>query len=105
MVEELVTISARVRRSQVKELERLANERGVDKSEIIRELLATAIKEQRLREGLNLVRAGKATVWKAAEIAEITYREMLELLRTHNIPFPLSREEVKREVEEIIGRE
>ena len=105
MVEELVTISARVRRSQAEELERLANERGVDKSEIIRELLATAIREQKLREALNMVRARKATVWKAAEIAGITYREMLELLRIHNIPFPLSKEELKREVEEIIGRE
>lgn len=104
MIEELVTISARVRRSQVEELERLANERGVDKSEIIRELLAMAIKEQKITEALNLVRARRATVWKAAEIAGITYREMLELLRTHNIPFPLSKEELEREVEEIVGR-
>lgn len=103
MVEELVTISARVRKSQSQELERLAQERGVDKSEIIRELLSIAIKEQKLMEGLNLVRARKATVWKAADIARITYREMLELLRTHNIPFPLSKEELEREVEEIVG--
>jgi len=105
VVEELVTVSARVRKSQADEVERLAAERGVDKSEIIRELLAIALKEQKLKEALNLVRAGKATVWKASEIAGVTYREMLELLRTHNIPFPLSKEELKREVEEIIGRQ
>lgn len=105
MVEELVTISARVRRSQAEEVERLATERGVDKSAVVRELLAAALREQRLREALNSVRDRKATVWKAAEAAGVTYREMLELLRTHNIPFPLSREELKREVEEIVGRE
>jgi len=105
VVEELVTVSARVRKSQAEEVGRLAAERGVDKSEIIRELLAIALKEQKLKEALDLVRAGKATVWKASEIAGVTYREMLELLRTHSIPFPLSKEELKREVEEIIGRQ
>ena len=105
MVEELVTVSARVRKSQAEEVERLAANRGVDKSEIIRELLTIALKEQKLKEALDLVRAGKATVWKASEIAGVTYREMLELLRTHNIPFPLSKEELKREVEEIVGRQ
>jgi len=105
MVEELVTVSARVRKSQAEEVERLAAERGVDKSEIIRELLAIALKEQKLKEALDFVRDGKATVWKASETAGVTYREMLELLRTHNIPFPLSKEELKREIEEIIGRQ
>jgi len=105
VVEELVTVSARVRKSQAEEVERLAAERGVDKSEVIRELLAIALKEQKLKESLDLVRAGKATVWKASEMAGVTYREMLELLRIHNIPFPLSKEELKREVEEIIGRQ
>jgi len=103
MVEKLVTVSARVRKSQAEEVERLAADRGVDKSEIIRELLAIALKEQKLKEALDSVRAGNATVWKASETAGVTYREMLELLRTHNIPFPLSKEELKREVEEIIG--
>jgi predicted HTH domain antitoxin len=105
MVEEMVTVSARVRKYQADEVERLAAERGVDKSEIIRELLATALMEQRLKEALYSVRAGRATVWRAAEAAGITYREMLELLRAHNIPFPLSKEELEREVEEIIGRQ
>jgi len=105
VVEELVTVSARVRRSQAREVERLAAEKGADKSEIIRELLAIALKEQKLKEALDSVRTRKATVWKAAEMAEITYREMLELLRTNNIPFPLSKEELRREVEEIVSRQ
>lgn len=105
MVEESVTVSARVRKSQAKEVERLAAERGVDKSEIIRELLAMALKEQKLKEAIDSVRSRKATAWKAAETSGITYREMLQLLRTHNIPFPLSKEELKREVEEVTGRE
>jgi predicted HTH domain antitoxin len=105
MVEEQVTISARIQKSQAKEVERLAAMRGVDRSTVIRELLSMALREQKLKEALDLVRAKKVTVWRAAETAGVTYREMLGLLKMHNIPFPLSEEELKREAEEILGRQ
>lgn len=105
MVEEQVTISARIHKAQAKEVERLAARRGVDRSAVIRELLATALQEQRIKDALDLVRGRRVTVWRAAEIAGVTYREMLELLKTYNITFPLSEEELRREVEEIVGRQ
>lgn len=101
--EELVTVSARVQKTQAKEIERLAAQKGLDKSTIIRQLLTTAIQKQKIEEALDQVRTMKITVWKAAEIAGVTYREMLELLKTHNIPFPLSGAELQREIEEITG--
>jgi predicted HTH domain antitoxin len=101
--EELTTVSARIQKSQAEEIERLASKKGTDKSVIIRELLATALQNKRVEEALNQVQAKKITVWKAAEIAGITYREMLELLKAHNIPFPLSEQELRREIEEITG--
>jgi predicted HTH domain antitoxin len=68
----------------------------------VRELLNKTIRKEKLEETLGLVRSRKVTVWRAAEIAGVTYREMLDTLRTHNIPFPLSGEELKREIEEIL---
>jgi len=103
MEEELTTVSARIQKSQAEEIERLASKRGTDKSAIIRELLATAIQNKKIEDALNQVQAKKITVWKAAEIAGVTYREMLELLKTHNVPFPLSEQELRREIEEIIS--
>jgi predicted HTH domain antitoxin len=105
LAEQLVTISARVRRSQAVEIQRLADERGVDRSAVFRELLSRAMRERRLEEALDLVRRRKVTVWRAAEIAEVTYREMLEALRAHNVPFPLSEEELGREIKEIFPGE
>lgn len=105
MTEKHVTVSARIRGSQVEEVERLAARRGADKSAILRELIATGLREQRLSDALELVRARKITVWRAAEVADITYREMLAHLKAHNITFPLSEEELKREAEEILGRQ
>jgi predicted HTH domain antitoxin len=102
MSKSMVTISARIRKSQAEEVNQLAMKRGVDRSAVVRGLLDKAIQEEKVEEALGLVRAGKVTVWRAADIAGVTYREMLESLRIHNIPFPLSNEELKREIEEIL---
>jgi len=101
MEKELTTVSARIQKSQAEEIERLASKRGTDKSAIIRELLATALQNKKIEEALEQVQTKKITVWRAAEIAGVTYREMLEPLKTHNIPFPLSEQELRREIEEI----
>ena len=61
------------------------------------------LQEQKLREALELMRAKKMTVWKAAEVAGVTYREMLAFLRAHSITFPLSEDELRREVDEVLG--
>jgi len=102
MVKEMVTVSARIRRSQMEEIERLATQKGVDRSAVIRELLATAIHNQKIEEALNQVRTLKITVWKAAEKAGVTYREMLVILKAQNVPFPLSSGELRREIEDIL---
>ncbi len=102
---EMITVSVRLPRSLVREIDRLAEDRGVDRSAIVRELLLIAIKEARIKRALDLIRERKVSVWKAAEIAGVTYREMLELLKRYNVPFPLSPEELLKELEEIEGGE
>ena len=97
----MITISARIDKEIVEEIERIVKKKGVDRSAVIRELLKIGIQEFKLKEVLELVRERKITVWKAAEIAGLTYREMLEELREHNVPFPITEEELARELEEI----
>ncbi len=97
----MITISARIDEELAEEIEKIAKKRGIDKSAVMRELLRIGIREFKLKEALELVRERKVTVWKAAEIAGLTYREMLEKLREHNVPFPISEEELARELEEI----
>jgi len=94
----MMTISARIDEELVKEIDEIVKERGTDRSAVIRELLYIGLKEYKLKKALELVRERKVTVWKAAEIAGITYREMLEKLREHNVPFPITAEELAREI-------
>ncbi|RUM33296.1 MAG: hypothetical protein DSY33_04740 [Archaeoglobus sp.] len=94
----MITISARIDKNLAKEIERIVRERGVDKSTVIRELLYVGLKDYKLRKALELLRERKITVWKAAEIAGLSYREMLEKLKEHNVPFPITVEELAREI-------
>jgi predicted HTH domain antitoxin len=101
MGERIVTVSARIPRSQLREVERLAEMRGLDKSTVVRALLDLGLRETKLKEALDLVRERKVSVWRAARMAGIYYREMLAALRTHNVPFPLSERELERELGEL----
>lgn len=101
MGEKVVTVSARIPRSQLREVERLADARGVDKSSVVRTLLDLGIRETKLREALDLVRERKVSVWRAARMVGIDYRDMLATLKTHNVPFPLSDKELERELREL----
>ena len=100
----MITISARIDKELAEEIEKIVKEKGIDRSTVIRELLYVGLKEYKLRKALELVRERKVTVWKAAEIAGLTYREMLEKLKEHNVPFPITKEELAREIEEICGK-
>ena len=104
-MEEMVTVSVRLPRSMIKEIEELARERGVDRSTVVRELVARGLREAKLKRALELIREGKLSVWRGAEEAGVSYREMLELLKKHNIPYPLSLDEVLRELDEIESSE
>lgn len=99
---ETTTISARIYKSQLKEIERLARERGVDKSDALRKLLDEGLRQERIREALRLVRESKVTVWKAAEIAGVSYRAMLKAMKSENVPFPLSAESLRAELGELL---
>src|SRR6266581_2196823 len=101
MGERIVTVSARISRSQLREVEKLAATRGLDKSTVVRSLLDLGIKETKLKEALDLVRERKVSVWRAARMAGTDYRTLLAALRTHNVPFPLSEKELERELDEL----
>jgi predicted HTH domain antitoxin len=97
----MARISARIPRSQLQEVERLALTRGPGKSAMVRELVEVGMREMRLKESLDLVRERKVSVWTAARIAGIDDRTMLTALRTNNVPFPLSERELERELREL----
>ncbi len=94
----MVTTSVRLPKEIVEEIERLSREEGVDKGTLIRKLIAESLKEYKIKKALELYREGKVTLWKAAEIAGITYSEALEELKKRNIPFKYNSEDFEVDI-------
>jgi len=71
----------------LRNLEEIAKEEKVQTANAIREIFELGIKEWELRKALRLYREGKITLWKAAEIAELTLHEMIDIIDKEGIPY------------------
>ncbi|MFQ5887638.1 MAG: UPF0175 family protein [Candidatus Hydrothermarchaeales archaeon] len=100
-MEETTTISTRVYKTQLEEIEKLARKRGIDRSDAIRRLIDEGLRVERIQRAVELVRENKVTVWRAAEIAGVPYREILHIFKSENVPFPLTAKELKLELGEL----
>ncbi|WP_456328372.1 UPF0175 family protein [Archaeoglobus sp.] len=94
----MVTTSVRLPKEVVEEIEKLSKEEGIDKGTLIRKLIEESLREYKIKKALELYREGRVSLWKAAEIAGITYREALEELRKRNIPFRYGLEDLEIDI-------
>ena len=87
-------LTVRVDEEIYDEIEKTANRENVDKSTIARGLLEAGLREARRRRGLELYRVGSCTLWKAAEVAGVSLREMMDLVVEARIPLHISSDDV-----------
>lgn len=71
----------------------------MDRSELIRRLLDAALQERRIEEALGAYREGKVTLWRAAEVAGLSLRAMMELTKEKKIPIPYTLEDLERDLD------
>lgn len=95
----LEAVTARLPREMLREVERLAERMKVDRSELIRRLLDSALRERRVEDAVQAYREGRATLWRAAEMASLSLREMMELARERKIPVSYTLDDLRRDVE------
>ncbi|MBS7653018.1 UPF0175 family protein [Candidatus Bathyarchaeota archaeon] len=95
----LEAVTTRLPREMLREVERLAEKEKVDRSELIRRLLDFALRQKRVDEALEAYRDGSVTLWRAAEMAGISLREMMELVKMKQIPIPYTLDDLKRDME------
>ena len=65
---------------------------------LVYKLIAESLREYKIKKALELYREGKVSLWKAAEITGLTYREALEELKRRNISFRYDLEDLKADV-------
>jgi len=95
----LEAVTTRLPRDMLREVERLAQNEKVDRSELIRRLLDFALQQKRIDEAVRAYQEGKVTLWKAAEVAGISLRKMMELVRIKKITVSYTLDDLRRDIE------
>jgi predicted HTH domain antitoxin len=87
-------VTIRVDDEMFKDIEELTALEKSDKSTVARKLLARGLQDLRRERAVELYRTGKCTLWKAAQIASVSLREMIDITKAEKIPVHLSAEDV-----------
>lgn len=93
------TISVRLGKDLEKELWKVEKKWHIDRSEIIRRLLAKAIHEWKIQNALEDLAAHRISLGKAAEMADISIWEMLEIVKEKRIDWiGITPEDIDRDI-------
>ena len=88
-------LTVRVDEETYKHIEETATAENVDRSTATRQLLKAGIDEEKKKRALDQYRRGKCTLWRAAELAGLNVREMMELAAREKIPAHVTPEDVE----------
>jgi predicted HTH domain antitoxin len=97
-------LTVRIDEETYEEIELTASRENVDKSTVARRLLKTGIQEARKKRSLEMYREGRWSLWKAASMAGIPLREMMDLLAENRIPLNITPEDVDEAWREAIEK-
>lgn len=95
----LVSLGIRLNKKIVEELSQIADEEHVDRTTIIRKLIADAIENYRREKVLRKYDQGKISISKAAEDTELTVGEIEEYMVRKGYRSKYSTADLKRELE------
>lgn len=100
----LRTVTARLPKETLKEIEAIAERERIDRSELIRRLLDAALTRRRIDEAVEAYRGGKVTLWRASEMAGVSLREMMETAGERGVPVPYTLDDLDRDLEHVRQR-
>ena len=92
-------ISIRPTEEIERKLEMLIGIEKTERSALIRRILDTGINEELKTRALELFRDKKVSLAKAAEIADISVREMMDLIKEKGISLHISIEDIRGDFE------
>ncbi len=94
----LKTVTTRLPPEVLEEIEGIALRDRIDRSELIRRLLDQALARRRIDETVEDYRKGKVTMWRASEMAGVSLREMMNILRELKIDLNYTTEDLERDI-------
>ena len=88
------TVSVRLDKKALNEIEALSKELKSDRSEAVRRALDRGLDALRLERVLASLRKGTISKGRAAEVLGVTIYELLDLVEEHEIPYGYSAEDL-----------
>ncbi len=93
------TVSVRLGKNFLKDLEIVENKWQADRSEVIRRLLASAVKEWKIQNALENIAAHKTSIGKAAEEINLSIADLIYLIKEKNIDWTdYSDDDLKKDI-------
>ena len=96
-------VIARVPIEIKKEIEFFAKLEQTDKSNVIRKLLTSAVKQKRLDYALKEYSKRSISLGKAAELAKMPVSDFMEEAAKNNLPINYTKEDLKRDFKAVFG--
>ena len=94
----MTLISTRLPEDLKKDLKWYAEKERIGLSIAMRKLLDKALQETKLEYALELYKKGRASLWKAAEIAGISLWEIIDIVKERKIPMPYTIEDAEKDI-------
>jgi predicted HTH domain antitoxin len=92
-----VTITTRVSDEIEEEIRSISKREQLDRSTVVRRLLVDGIKDWKVKYALEQYSEGKITIWKAARLAGVSLRQMLDIAAKKGIPFQYTLEDLRED--------
>ena len=96
-------VATRISESELREIEALAKEEKVDKATLLRRVIDLGLRQLRTQRTVELYRAGRVTMRKAARIAGVSLWEMIDVLDRERVPVQYSLKDLREDLEEAYG--
>ncbi len=93
-------ITARIEDSSFEDLKTIEKEEKADRAEVMRKLLALAIKEWKMKKALQLLHTRQVTIRKAAALAEVSYIEMYNAMTKADIDIGYTLAELEKDIKD-----
>lgn len=91
-------VTTRIEDKYFEDLKKIEREEHTERAEIMRKLLAHAIKAWKTKKALELLKEHKITIRKAAVLADASYVEMLDLASKADIDIGYSLKELRKDI-------
>ena len=94
-----VTLSTRLAKEDARKIDELAANLGLDRGALLKQLIRKGLKEIQTERALDAYRRGTITLSRAAEIAEMTLRDILLRLPEESVELNYDVRELQRDLE------